>query len=184
MNMHYLDNKNVFKKFTLCLSLPFWGSKITVDGDCSHEIKRHLLCGRKAVTYPVEVKVAQSCLTLCDPMDYLARGILQARILEWVAFPFSRRSSWPRNQTGAFCIADGFFTNWANDKPRQHIEKQRHHFANKGPYSQSYGFSSSRVCMWDLDHKEGWAWKNWCFWIVVPESTLESSLDCKEISQF
>ena len=93
MNMHYLDNKNVFKKFTLCLSLPFWGSKITVDGDCSHEIKRHLLCGRKAVTYPVEVKVAQSCLTLCDPMDYIARGIFQARILEWVAFPFSRRSS-------------------------------------------------------------------------------------------
>ena len=50
------------------------------------------------------------------------------------------------------------------DKPRQHIKKQRHHFADKGPYSQSYGFSSIHVKMWDLDHKEGWAPKNWCFW--------------------
>ena len=47
--------------------------------------------------------------------------------------------------------------------------------------SQSYGFSSSHVCMWELDHKEGWAWKNWCFWTVVLEKPLESSLDCKEI---
>ena len=113
MNMHYLDNKNVFKKFTLCLSLPFLGSKVTVDGDCSHEIKRRLLCGRKAMTNPVKVKVAQSCLTLCDPMDYIVHGILQAGMLEWVAFPFSSRSSWPRNQTGVSCIAGRFFTNWA-----------------------------------------------------------------------
>ena len=67
------------------------------------------------------------------------------------------------------------------DKPRQHIKKQRHHFANKGLYSQSYGFFSSHVCMWDLDHKECWASKNWCFWTVVLEKTLESPLDCKEI---
>ena len=67
------------------------------------------------------------------------------------------------------------------DKPRQHIKKQRRHFANKGPYSQSYGFSSSHVQMWELDHKEGWAPKNWCFRIVVLEKTLESPLDCKEI---
>ena len=55
------------------------------------------------------------------------------------------------------------------------------YFANKGPSSQSYGFSSSHVWMWELDHKEGWAPKNWCFWTVVLEKTLESPLDCKEI---
>ena len=90
----------------------FLGSKITADGDCSHEIKRHLLLGRKAMTK---------------------------------------------------------------------IKKQRQDFANKGPYSQSYGFSSSHVQMWELDHKEGWALKNWCFWTVVLEKTLESPLDSKEI---
>ena len=58
----------------------------------------------------VKVKVAQSCTTLCDPMDYTVHGILQARILEWVAFPFSRGSSQPRDQTQASCIAGGFFT--------------------------------------------------------------------------
>ena len=67
------------------------------------------------------------------------------------------------------------------DKPRQHIKKQRHHFADKGPYSQSYGFSSSHVQMWELDHKEGWALKYWCFWTVVLEKTLEILLDSKEI---
>ena len=91
----------------LCL-----GSKITVDDDGSHEIRGHLLLGRK---------------------------------------------------------------------PKQHIKKQRHHFANKCPYSQSYGLSSSHVRMWDLDHKESWAPKNWCFWTAVLEKTLESPLDCKEI---
>ena len=67
------------------------------------------------------------------------------------------------------------------DQPRQHNKKQRHHFTNKGLSSQSYGFSSSHVWMWDLDHKESWALKNWCFWTVVLEKTLESPLDCKEI---
>ena len=67
------------------------------------------------------------------------------------------------------------------EKPRQHIKKQRHHMANKGPSSQSYGFSSSHVLMWDLDHKEGWAPKNWHLQTVVLEKTLESPLDCKEI---
>ena len=102
----------------------FLGSKITADGDCSHEIKRHLLLGRKdmtnlegiksrditlqtkvhlvkAMVFPVviygcekvKVKVARLCLTLCDPRDYPVHGILQARILEWVNFPFSRGSS-------------------------------------------------------------------------------------------
>ena len=67
------------------------------------------------------------------------------------------------------------------DQPRQHIKKQRHYFVNKGPSSQGYGFSSSHVWMWELDYKESWALKNWCFWTIVLEKTLESSLDCKEI---
>ena len=94
----------------------FWGSKITADGDCNHEIKRLLLLGKK------------SC-----------------------------------------------------DQPRQHIQKQRHYFANKGPSSQGYGFSSGHVWMWKLDCEESWVLKNWCFWTVVLEKTLESPLDCKEI---
>ena len=61
------------------------------------------------------------------------------------------------------------------------LKTQRHHFANKGPHSQSYSFSSSHVQMWEFNHKIGWAPKNWCFWIVVWERTLESPLDCKEI---
>ena len=65
------------------------------------------------------------------------------------------------------------------DQPRQHIKKQRHYFANKGPSSQSYGFSSSHVWMWELDCKETWGSKNWCFWTAVLEKTLESPLDCK-----
>ena len=67
------------------------------------------------------------------------------------------------------------------EQPRQHIKKQRHYFVNKGPSSQSYGFSSRRVWMWELDYKEGWLLKNWCFWTVVLEKILESLLDCKEI---
>ena len=66
-------------------------------------------------------------------------------------------------------------------QPRQHIKKQRHYFVIKGPSSQSYGFSSSHVGLWKLDYKESWALKNWCFWTVVSEKTLESPLDCKEI---
>ena len=93
------------------------GSKITADGDCSHEIKRHLLLGRKVVTN----------------LD----SILKSRNI--------------------------------------------HYFANKCPSSQGYGFSSSDVWMWELDHKESWVLKNWCFWTVVLEKTLESPLDCKEI---
>ena len=92
------------------------GSKITANGDCSHEIKRH-------------------------------------------------------------------FTPWKEsyDQPRQHIIKQRHYFVNKGQSSQGYGFSSGHVWMWELDYKGSWAQKNWCFWTVVLEKTLESPLDCKEI---
>ena len=61
------------------------------------------------------------------------------------------------------------------------VLKSRHHLANKGPYSQSYGFSSGHVWMWELDHKEGWVPKNWCFRIVVLEETLESPMDSKEV---
>ena len=67
------------------------------------------------------------------------------------------------------------------DQPRWHIKNQRHYFADKDPSSQRYGFSSSHVWMWKLDYEESWAPKNWCFWTVVLEKTLERPLDCKEI---
>ena len=67
------------------------------------------------------------------------------------------------------------------DQPRQHIKKQRYYFAHKGPFSQSYGVSSIHVWMCVLDYKESWGLKNWCFWSVVLEKTLESPLDCKEV---
>ena len=67
------------------------------------------------------------------------------------------------------------------DQPRQHIKKQRHYFANKGLPSQRCGFFSNHVWMWEWDHKESWVLKNWCFWTVVLEKTLESLLDCKKI---
>ena len=93
-----------------------WGGlKITVDGDCSHEIKRCLLLRRKIMT-----------------------------------------------NLGS-------------------VLKSRDHFADKGPYNQSYGFSGSHVWMWELEHKESWAPKNWCFQIVVLEKTLKNPLDCKKI---
>ena len=68
------------------------------------------------------------------------------------------------------------------DQSRQHIQKQRHYFANKGPSSQGYGFSSGHVWMWELDYKVSWMPKNWCFWML--KKTLESPLDCKEIQPF
>ena len=67
------------------------------------------------------------------------------------------------------------------DQPKQHMKKQRHYFANKGPSSQSYGFSNSLVWMWELDYKESWAQKNRCFWTAVLGKTLESPLNSKEI---
>ena len=91
------------------------GSKITADGDCTHEIKRCLLLGRKVMTN----------------LDS--------------------------------------------------ILKSRYYFANKGPSNQGSGFSSSHVWMWELDYKESWVLKNWCFWTVVLEKTLETPLDCKDI---
>ena len=67
------------------------------------------------------------------------------------------------------------------DQSRQHVKKQRHYLADKGPPSQSYVFSSSHVWLSELDHKQSWWPKNWCFWTVVLQKTLESPLDCKEI---
>ena len=93
-----------------------WTPKITVDDDCSHEIKRHFLLERKAMT----------------SLDS--------------------------------------------------ILKSRDYFANKSPSSQSYGFSSSHIWMWELEYKECWVLKNWCFWTVVLEKTLESPSGCKEIN--
>ena len=83
--------------------------------------------------------------------------------------------------TVAMKLNPSFPSKKSYDKPRQHIKKQRHYFANKGLSSQSYVFSSSHVWMWELDHKESWAPKNGCVWTVVLEKTLESPLNCKEI---
>ena len=132
-----------------------------------------------------KVKVAQSCPALCDPIDYTVHGILQARILEWVAFPFSLLQG-----VGCYFLLQGIFlTQGSNphllcllhwqvvslplappgkpcDKPRQHIKKQRHPFANKGLYSQSYGFSSHRLESWAIKKPECWrndAFELWCW---------------------
>ena len=69
------------------------------------------------------------------------------------------------------------------DQPRQHIKKQRHYFVNKGPSSQGYHFSSGHVWMWELDCKESWAPKNWCFWTVVLEKTPESPWTARRPNQ-
>ena len=69
------------------------------------------------------------------------------------------------------------------NQPRHHIKKQRHYCANKGLSRQSYGFTSSHVCLWELDYKKSWNPKNWCFWTADLEKTLESPLDCKEFQR-
>ena len=88
--------------------------------------------------------------------------------------------SWAPKITAALKLKD---TPWKKsyEQPRQRIKKQRHYFANKVPSSQSYGFSSSHVWMWELHHEESWSPKNWCFWTVALEKTLENPLDCKVI---
>ena len=88
------------------------------------------------------------------------------------------------NESEVICWCEEFYEETNKQKTvklLQHIENQGHDFANKGPSSQGYGFSSGHVWMWELDYKESWAPKNWCFWTVVLEQTLESPLDCKEI---
>ena len=89
-------------------------------------------------------------------------------------------TSWKGNSLEGF--GEKVLNFWAlKVQPRQHIKELRHYFANKGPSSQGYSFSSSHVWMWELDYKESWAPKNWCFWSAVLEKTLESLLDLKEI---
>ena len=153
-------------------------------------------------------KSLQSCPTLCNPRDGSppgspVPGILQARTLEWVAISFSSAWKWKVKVkslsrvrllailwTVAFQAPPsmGFSRQeyWSGlplpspYQPRQHVKKQRHYFAKKGLSSQSYGFSSSHAWMWELDHKESWVPKNWCFLTTVLEKTLEGPLDCKE----
>ena len=105
-------------------------------------------------------------------MDYCppgssVHGILPVNHHRWWLQPWNEKTldSWKKSY----------------DQPRQYIKNQKHYFADKGPSSQSYGFSSSHVWMWELDYKESWTLKNWSFWTVVLEKTLESPLDCKEI---
>ena len=94
---------------------------------------------------------------------------------------FSWASKSPWRVTTVMKLKDTWSLEKKQWKSMQCIKQQRHYFANKGPYSQSYGLSRSHVRMWELDHKEGWAPKNWCFWTAVLEKTLESPLDSKEV---
>ena len=139
--------------------------------------------------------IVQSCPTLCTSMDCSTPGFpVHHQFLELAqthvhqvgdAIQPSHPLSSPFPPTPNPSQHQSLFQ-WVNSlhevaKPRQHIKKQRHYFANKGPSSQSYGFSSSHVWMWELDYEESWAPKNWCLWTVVLEKTLERPLDCKEI---
>ena len=95
--------------------------------------------------------------------------------------PWHSQASLGRSLVGSLLLSPGSWSSQSYDQPRQHIKKQRYYFANRGLSSQSYGFSSIHIWMWELDYKESWTLKNWCFWNVVLEKTLESPLDCKEI---
>ena len=141
--------------------LIFLGSKITADGDCSHEIKKRLFLGKEVMTN----------------LDSIGEGNgnpLQCSCLE---NPRDRGAWW-----AAVCgvTQSRTWLKWLSSS-RQRIKNQRHYFADKGLYSQSYGSSSSHVWMLDLDHKEGWMLKNWCFRTGVLEKTLENPLDSKQI---
>ena len=120
-----------------------------------------------------------------SPPGSFVHRISQVRILERIAISFSRGSSRPRDWTQVSCIGRWIIYHWATRGAQTKIyespKMQRHDFANKGPSSQGYGFSSRHVWMWELDYKERWAPKNWCFWTVLLEKTLESPLDFKEI---
>ena len=104
------------------------------------------------------------------------------RIL-FIACPYLLSSLWSFLSFVSTSILRVWRKPWkkSHDQPRQHIKKQRHYLADKGPSSQSYGFPRSHTWMWKLDHKESWALKNWCFWTVMLEKTLESPLDCMDI---
>ena len=95
-------------------------------------------------------------------------------------FSLDPKSLLMRCVTEAMKLKDACSLEEKQDKPRQRITKQRHYFAYKGPYSQSYGFSTSHVWMWEMDNKKGWVPKNRCLWTKL-EKTLESPLDSREI---
>ena len=112
---------------------------------------------------------------LMEALVTLARG--QTEVKQWqILLSWAPKSL--QMVTAAMELKDAPWKK-SYDKPGQCIKMQRHHFANKALSSQSHGFSSSHVQIWELDHKEGWAPKNWCFWTVVLEKTLESPLDYK-----
>ena len=147
---------------------------------------------KKSYDKPVHL-VTQLFLTLRNPMDCSLPGS-------------SGHGDCPVRNTGAGCHAlfQGIFPTqvsnsvcphgrWilyhmshqgsldSQDKPRQYIQKQRHYFANKGPSSQLCDFYSNHVWKWEMDNKEGWTLKDWCFWIEVLEKIFEFPLECKEI---
>ena len=127
-----------------------------------------------------------SCVRLCDPMDcslpgFSIYGIFQARILEWVALSFARGSSWPRDQTRVSHISGRCFTIWATREVPDYRVCGILQAKILEWVAFPYDFSSSHVQMLELDHKAGWALKNWCFQTVVLEKTLESPLDCNKI---
>ena len=131
---------------------------------------------------------APLCSTLCDPMDCSPPGfsvheILQARILAWVAVPFCRGSSRPRDQIRVSCVKIKYHymkITCRNGNLDSILKSRDITLPTKVHLVKAMVFSSSHVWMWELDYKESWAPKNWCFWTVVLK-TLESPLDCKKI---
>ena len=107
----------------------------------------------------------------------------QIDVKQWKQYQtlFWGASKWMQMVTVARKLKDPSPWKKSSDESRHRMKKQRHYIADKGLSSQSYGFSSSHVWMWELDNKKVWVPKNWCFWTVVLEKTLESPLDYKEI---
>ena len=114
--------------------------------------------------------------------DRLGPGTLCCNVCTWTNASLSNKI-WRNYMELKITVCIHAQMSWRKsyDKPRQHIKEQRNGFADKGPYSQSSDSSSSHVYMWQLDHKECWVLKNWSFWIVVLEKTLENIPDSKEI---
>ena len=197
----------------------FLGSKITADGNWSHEIKRCLLLGRKAMTnidsiffffllYDIVLVLPYINLNLpwvymCSPswtpphlpphpilLGYpsapVPSTLYHASNLDWwfvssIIYMFQSHSPISSHPCSLPQSPKDCFNTSVSLLLRQHIKKQRYCFADKGPSSQNYAFSNSHVWMWQLEHKESWAPKNWCFWTMELEKTLESPLDCKKI---
>ena len=133
----------------------FLGSKITVDSDCGHEIERHMLLERKVMTNQVctLLRISHVWVSAAHQAP-LSMGFSRKEYWSGLPCPPPGGSYQPRDQICISCIAGGFFTTEPPakpNKPRQHIKKQRHHFANRDPHSQSCGFSSSHVGLWELE---------------------------------